>query len=134
MQGWDIADFRAAAIVVLKRSEYMPTPKTFEDLRLAGRPTAGEAWGAAVQHAALGRYRQQLLGDPLTDACVAMLGGYRALGQCEEDKLHFLERRFAEHYAAKQDAEDVRQALPQIAARSGWPLLQQTIMLPRAAK
>ena len=44
------------------------------------------------------------------------LGGYTAIAMCDEDKLHYLERRFVEHYEAKQDADEVREALPSLTA------------------
>lgn len=120
MQHWDLADFLAAAEQLVRTSEFMPTPKNFEDLRKAGRPTAGESWAKAVAacgtcHSALGYTSGGTCGDPFVDRVVRAIGGYRAIAMCDSDKLHFLERRFAEHFETMQDAEDVREAVPQIA-------------------
>jgi hypothetical protein len=121
MQAWPLADFEAAAALLVKATPFMPTPYDFEKLRKAGRPTAGEAWAQA--RAACGScYTGGHLGpggtcgDEFIDRAVRAIGGYRAIAVCDMDKLHFLERRFAEHYETLRDADDVREALPQIAA------------------
>lgn len=114
MRDWDIDSFAAAAEQLLRTCEFMPTPKDFEDLRKAGRPTAGEAFARAVKHAASSAYREGPLGDPLVDQAVRALGGYVVIAMCDQDKLPFLERRFVEHYEAIQDAEDVRDTVPQL--------------------
>lgn len=119
MQDWELADFVAAAGHLLKTMAFMPTPKDFEDLRRAGRNTAGEAWDKAVSHAASSRYRKGPTGDDLIDQCVRMIGGYAAIAMCEEEKLHFLERRFCEHYATLEESHVVRAALPNI-AKPDW--------------
>jgi hypothetical protein len=116
---WTIEDFKAAAIEVLKRTSFMPSPKDFEDLRRAVRTTAGEAWDQAVSHAASSAYRQGPLGDASIDLCVRGLGGYGAIARCEESALHYLERRFTEHYESISDSKDVRDSLPQIARLEG---------------
>jgi hypothetical protein len=120
MRGWSIADFRAAASHLATSMEFMPSPFHFEQLRKAARLPAGEAWdqarracGTAVQG---GHVTQNgSCGDELIDRAVRALGGYGVIAMCESDKLHFLERRFAEHYDAIQDADDTREAVPQIA-------------------
>lgn len=117
MQDWELADFQAAAHRLSKTMEFMPTPKHFEDLRKAGRDTAVESWARAVAHAASSRYRNGPLGDRRIDMLVTALGGYAAIAMCEEDKLHFLERRFCEHFENVEDADDTREAVPQIAER-----------------
>lgn len=119
MADWTIEDFKAGAIEVLKRTDFMPTPKDFEDLRSAGRMTAGEAWDYAVGHAGSSAYRQGPMGNPMIDQCVRMLGGYSAIAMCDEDKLHYLERRFVEHFETLDDAQSVRESVPQI-ARPDW--------------
>ena len=115
MQRWRIDDFRAAASHLVSSCEFMPTPKDFEDLRKAARETPGEAWARAIGHAASSAYRSGPTGDGLLDRAVRALGGYVAIAMCDEDRLHFLERRFTEIYEAIEDAEGVRGALPQIA-------------------
>ena len=115
MRNWELSDFRAAAEHLLKTFDFMPTPKQFEDLLKAGRSTPGEAWARAVSYAASGEYRRTpTCGDPLTDACVEMLGGYSVIGACDVSKLHWIEKRFCEHFEAKQDAQETRSALPQL--------------------
>ncbi|MBA3563085.1 MAG: hypothetical protein H0W33_03570 [Gammaproteobacteria bacterium] len=118
---WTIEDFRQASGHLLKSCQFMPTPYDFEQLRKAGRPTPGEAWQRAMDSSA-GAYRCGQVsgegvtsGDELVDRAVRAIGGYAVLYETATDKLCFVERRFAEHYEAMQDAGDVRQALPLIA-------------------
>jgi hypothetical protein len=119
MQNWNLQDFTAAAEQLLLTSEFMPTPKEFEDLRKAGRPTTGEAWiaaRAAMRDASWSDIEASgfTCGNALIDRAVRAIGGYGAIGMCETDKLHFLERRFAEHYQDLEGVEDVRRVLPQL--------------------
>jgi hypothetical protein len=121
MQNWSLEDFMSAAEQLLRTSDWMPTPKEFEDLRKAGRPTAGEAFerarqacGSAIQCGQV--THNGTCGDPLIDRAVRAIGGYGVIAMCDRDKLHFLEKRFAEHYESMQDADDTREAVPQIAA------------------
>lgn len=123
MADWAIEDFKAAAIQVLKTSEFMPQPKDFEDLRKAGRDTAGEAWERVLGHVKSSEWRRRGL-DDRCDKIARMLGGYHVIAQCDESKLHFLERRFCEHFEAIQDADEVRAAVPAIAARPDWLALK----------
>lgn len=121
MQDWPIDEFRSAAAHLVRSCAYMPSPADFEALRRAGRMTPGEAWTRAVQIAASGAYRRGETVGGVVDRAVQAIGGYSAIGMCDESKLHFLERRFAEHFDAMQDADDVRQALPDITARASLP-------------
>jgi hypothetical protein len=119
MQRWSLRDFQMAAEQLLRTCEFMPTPKDFEDLRKAGRPTAGEAWSLARKHADSCLSHGHVTGggtcgDPFIDRVVHMIGGYGVLFMCESDKLGFLERRFAEHFATAQEATDTRDAVPQL--------------------
>lgn len=113
MQDWPLAEFRDAAAQLVKRCEFMPTPKDFEDLRRAGAKTTGEAWLLARQ---AWRSGAVTCGDERIDRVVAMLGGYALLGQTRTDQLQFIERRFAEHYESLTDAEEVRATLPALTA------------------
>lgn len=122
MQHWPIEDFQAAANQLIRTCEFMPTPKHFEDLRKAGRATVGEAWlkakdaaGSCYVGGAIGYGSGGSCGDPLIDRVVRAVGGYRAIAMCDSDKLGWLEKRFAEHFESMQDAEDTRDAVPQIA-------------------
>lgn len=120
MQHWGIEDFKSAAAHLLRTCEFMPTPKNFEDLRKAARPTTGEAWAEAIASSSSAwtptGYIGGTSGNQLIDRAVRAIGGYPVIAQCDQDKLHFLERRFAEIYEGMQDAGDIREALPQIAA------------------
>ncbi len=113
MKSWPIDEFKAAASYLLKTSEFMPTPYNFEELRKAGRPTAGEAWAMVLQHAK-GKWRQGVIGEPLVDKAVRILGGYQAIAMCDTSKLGFLERRFCEHYDALEGVGDIRDAVPEL--------------------
>jgi hypothetical protein len=122
MQHWPLDDFRAAAQQLVRTSEFMPTPKDFEDLRKAGRKTPGEAWLAAVETSRRMAYNDRgpsryvnTSGDELIDRAVQMIGGYDAIRMCHTDKLHFLERRFAEHFGELRDVSEVREAVPELA-------------------
>lgn len=120
LQHWQLSDFMAAAEHLIRTSEFMPMPKDFEDLRKACRPTAGEAWAKAVAacgscHSAQGYTNGGTCGDSFIDRVVRAIGGYKAIAMCDSEKLHFLERRFAEHFESIQDAEDVREEVPQLA-------------------
>lgn len=120
MQHWPLENFLSAAEQLVRTSEFMPTPKEFEDLRKAGRRTAGEAWALALEHARHSHNGPCLNGsatpdDELLIRAVRAIGGFRSIAMSDVDKTPFLERRFCEHYEAMQDAEDVREAVPQIA-------------------
>lgn len=115
MQHWTLADFRRAAEHLLRICEFMPVPKDFEDLRKAGRPTAGEAWGEVLECARRGL-------DPPDDCATAQalraIGGIRAVAMSETHRTPFLERRFCEHFDAVRDAQDIRAGVPEITAQS----------------
>lgn len=117
---WSLAEFSEAAAHLMAHNKFMPRPADFNELRKAGRPTVGEAWAKAIRSCRSAwtpnGYRGGTSGDELVDRAVRSIGGYAAIAQCEQDKLHFLERRFSEHYEAQQDAEEVREALPLLCA------------------
>jgi hypothetical protein len=120
MQPWSIEDFTAAANQLIRTCGFMPTPKDFEDLRKAGRMTAGEAW-ALVRDAA--RCGGECPDDPDIYAAVRALGGIRTIGMMHTDQMPFLERRFAEHYEAISERQDVRESVPQIAGQRSGPYI-----------
>jgi hypothetical protein len=113
MQHWSIGEFQQAANHLVRACEFMPTPKDFEDLRKASRPTSGEAWIKA-RATARRDWNMKTCGDLLIDRAVVAIGGYNAIGMCDIDKMHFLERRFAEHFETMQDVEEVRSELPML--------------------
>ncbi len=125
MQTWSLEDFKAAAAQLARSVEFMPSPYHFEQLRKAGRPTAGEAWIAALEYARKGWTvwdggKASVSGsmpepdDALIDRAVRAVGGYEAIAMSNTDATHFLERRFCEHYESIQDVQEVREALPQL--------------------
>lgn len=124
LQHWPIAAFRSAAQQLIRTCEFMPLPKDFEDLRKAGRPTAGEAWAAVLDYVRSGMYDRGGAGvSEFVDRCVAAIGGYRAIGMTETTKTHFLEKRFAETFDTLQDVTDKRERVPQIAYSQTMPML-----------
>lgn len=112
LAAWSIEDFSAAAAQLARTSEFMPNPYHFEMLRKASRLTAGEAWADVRDIVRSGGTSHH---DPLVNQAVRSLGGFRSLGMTNTDQMQFLERRFCEHYESIGDAEDVREALPQLA-------------------
>lgn len=119
---WSLDEFQTGARHLMQTAKFMPRPADFAELRKAGRPTAGEAWAEALDRVRHGNYPSD---DPQLERVVRAIGGWKALGMTNSDSLHFVERRFAEHYDAMQDAQDVREAVPQIAA-THRPLLANT--------
>jgi len=116
LRHWDLEDFLAAAEQLVRTSEFMPTPKDFEDLRKASRPTSGEAWILACDTARTWRELSPNVssGDQFVDRVARAVGGYKAIAMHDSDKLHFLEKRFAEHFETMQEAGDTRDALPDL--------------------
>lgn len=113
---WSIEDFTAAASQLARTSEFMPNPYHFEQLRKAGRMTAGEAWAEVLEHARNGyRDESDAPRDPRIAAAVRAIGGYRAIAMSRTDQTQFLEKRFAEHYDSISDREDIREAVPNLA-------------------
>ena len=119
MRDWPLDEFKAAAQQLLRSCEFMPTPKDFEDLRRTlETSTTAEAWDQAQRFARSlyhpTGYRQGAMGNPAIDLAVQSLGGYPAIAMCDTDKLHFLERRFAERYAEQVDVQAARGVLPNL--------------------
>jgi hypothetical protein len=117
LKDWTIEEFRDAAAHLLGTCKFMPTPRDFLELRKAGRMTSGEAFQKALSVArSASAYGGNTSGDPLIDSVANACGGYFAMGLTETAKLGFLERRFAEHFEQISQAEQTRDAVPQIAA------------------
>lgn len=118
LRDWPLADFEQAAGHLMATARFMPRPADFNELRKAAKPVPAEAWltarkackSAWTPHG----YRGGTSGDPLIDKAVQAIGGYAAIAMCDTDKLHFLERKFAEVYESLDSAEEVRQALPSL--------------------
>lgn len=105
---WTLEAFQQACQHLARTVEFMPNPFHFEQLRKAQRAMPGEAWASALD---CGRNGRTTSGDPLTDAAVRAIGGYRAIGMSDVDKTHFLERRFCEHYESMGEAGQTREQL-----------------------
>jgi hypothetical protein len=126
LRDWSLENFEAAAGQLMRTSSFMPRPADFTNLVKAGRKTAGEAWLLALDFARNGYSRwdsgpvTQTPGvkkpdDPILTQAVRAIGGYEAIAMSPTDKTVFLEKRFCEHYEAMQEANEVREAVPQIA-------------------
>lgn len=116
LRDWPMKDFELACAQLLKTSKFMPRPADFTQLRDASRLTAGEAWALVLDIARSGDYQHgHVLEDAQIAAAVRAIGGYHAIGMSNTDQTPFLERRFAEHYDAIGEREDIREALPAIA-------------------
>ena len=115
---WEFQDFQAAAQRLMKTSKFMPRPSDFEDLRKAGRMTSGEAFAKAIGWARDGSYKHPAKTPEaiLIDRVVAALGGWSAITGSDPEYVHFLEKRFSEHFDTIVDVTEIREALPQIAA------------------
>jgi hypothetical protein len=123
LKDWSLEDFEAAYGQLVKTAKFMPRPCDFEDLRKAGKPSAGEAWARALEHAADlpvsgGFLQERSTGDELLDAAARAVGGYTAIANATERDLQFMGQRFCEHYEAIGDREEVRESLPKIASPS----------------
>lgn len=115
LSDWDVVQFREAASHLAKSVEFMPNPYHFEQLRKAGQQTAGEAFGTArmiCRSLSPREFRNHASGDPKLDKAIRACGGWEALAMCTSENIGFFERRFAEHYEAISDAEDIRDELP----------------------
>ena len=117
MQAWSLEDFQAAANQLIRTCEWMPTPKHFEDLRKAGRDTPGEVFADIrrwLKYTPNG-YTLQPDTPRAIESAIRAMGGANAYAMCDEAKLPFLERRFCEHYEQITEADDTREAVPEIA-------------------
>lgn len=123
LRDWSLEEFQQAAGHLMANNTFMPRPADFNALRKASRPTPAEAWLKAVAASGKSWTPQGFTGsascgDPLIDKAVRALGGYGVIAECDTDKLHWFEKRFAEIYDDMQDAEDVRESVPMIAGPS----------------
>lgn len=117
MQHWSLAEFKTAANQLLRTCAFMPVPKDFEDLRKAGRETAGEIFAGLrqwLQYSPTG-YTLQASTPRAIASALGAIGGPHAYAMARADQMQFLERRFCEHYDDISGAEETRQAVPQLA-------------------
>jgi hypothetical protein len=118
LRSWSYEDFEAACAHLMEHHKgFMPKPGHFSELRKAGRLTAGEAFAKAIGWARDGSYNAPAKTPDaiFIDRVVAAMGGWSRITGADSEKLHFLERDFAEHFTDIRDATDTREALPQIA-------------------
>lgn len=116
MSDWEIDNFKDAAIRLLKTCQFMPQPSDFQELLKADEPTSGEAFAIARTWLVYSPYGYTVHPDtpPNIAAAIHAIGGADAIAICEMSKLHFVERRFCEHYEQITEAEETRHALPGI--------------------
>lgn len=131
LSDWDFESFQQAAALLMRTNKFMPKPSDFNELRNAGKPTAGEAWALVLDRVRKGAVRWQGGGvslyshfappeGELITAAVEAIGGYKAIAMHDEATLHFLEKRFCDHYEAIQDKREIRAAVPEIAQTPEW--------------
>jgi hypothetical protein len=109
LQHWSLDEFKRAAEHLLRTSEFMPTPKQFEDLRRAGELTAAEAWTIVLSGAPLPP------GSRMQRAAEACGGQFAIRHEDVERSLPFTQKRFIESYEDLTVVDPVREQLPQIA-------------------
>lgn len=111
---WPVERFEQTAKHLLATCRFMPRPADFNEALKAGRLTASEAFSKALQHVRTSAYRDGLLGINLIDRTIEGCGGYFSLAMTDNDDLQHFERRFSAHYQTLQDAEETRQAIPEV--------------------
>ena len=122
MCDWSLADFKVAANHLARTCEFMPNPFHFENLRKAGRQTAGEAWEHVLRYVRTGSYSGYngpgRIEAPTADAerAVNAIGGYRIIAQSEEAEHGHMLHRFTQSYQEIREAGEVRQSVPQVTA------------------
>jgi hypothetical protein len=113
MRSWELGDFKLVATELMRTSKWMAEPFDFEQFKRKFEMTSGEAWTLVLEHVRSSAWeKQSALGDARIDSVVRMLGGWRSIAMSQSDSLHFLEKRFAEHYATVGDVFTARHALP----------------------
>jgi len=115
LSDWTLQEFEAAVVHLVRNSKFMPRPAQFTELKKAGKYTAAEAWAAILEHCK-GAYRDGSgidNGGPV-DMTARGIGGYRAIAFHDIEKLHFLERQFADRFAELDDVMEIRNSVPQL--------------------
>lgn len=103
MQDWSIEDFRSAANTLIKSCEYMPTPKEFNDLRKALKPSGATAW-----------FTKGTSPDPLANKAMQIAAQGRYVGHIPIDELQWVQKRFIEVYEELLDKDEAQVALPHL--------------------
>lgn len=102
-----LPQFKVAATNAAKTCEFMPKPRDFLANALAGELTSLEAWDIALHCVRTGRG----MTDQRIIAAANMIGGHRAIGDCYDKDLPFLEKRFREAYDTVLEREPMQQRL-----------------------
>lgn len=120
MADWSLEEFSDAAVVVMRKTSFMPAPNDFEEVRRAERPTPGEAWAKVLEWIRSGAYRDGIqsfdtnskpMGDKAIDAAVRMVGGYSKIAFAHQSQLPHIERHFLEHYETQAEVQETRDAI-----------------------
>jgi hypothetical protein len=121
LRSWEFEDLQRAAAHLMQTSKFMPRPADFNELRKAGQPTSGEVFAGIRQWLKYGAYGYTLQPNtpPKIATAIRAIGGPDEIAMCEVDKLHFLEKRFTEHYDQISDRQEIRDAVPEIASSEG---------------
>ena len=99
LKSWPFSEFADACAILMQGCKFMPRPSEFYDLRKTAVTPACEWWRQAVAIARNGSYRAgERVADESAHQAIEAMGGYAAIGRCEEEKLHFFERRFEENF------------------------------------
>ena len=99
---WSMADFRAAALHLLKTTQFMPTPYDFHQLRKVDS-SGIDAWAKVRAIIRTRRPDDVTHIDPKTDRIVRAMGGYTQLGMTNTDDMHWREKRFLELWESLDD-------------------------------
>lgn len=109
----DLQQFKAAATKAAKTCEFMPKPRDFLAHALDGEMSSLEAWDVALYCVRNGRPMR----DPRVIAAANLVGGHKAIGDCYDKDLPFLERRFREAYDEVIEREPIAQRLALVDSR-----------------
>lgn len=130
LRDWTLDEFNQAAQQLLANSKWMPTPSDFMEIRKRVRRRKEEAWLLAKRSSGScrtndGRFGDGgTCGDELIDRSVRIIGGYRAICECNVDKLEWLQKRFFETYETIQDVYETRRRNPALTQRAGLTQLE----------
>lgn len=114
---WPVEEFEAVAASLIGSAVFMPKPAEFNAARLAAQPTAGEAWMQVLDCVKRSEYRRGKTPGGHIDHAVQAIGGWQVIGFTDEDKLGFVERRFAEAYRESQKVSSLREHVPKAIAK-----------------
>ncbi len=105
MQHWEIQDFQAAAVQLLRSCAFMPTPFDFEQLRQAAAGALpDEAWMQLLEN-------HGECSDPIGAKALRSLGGWQVVGFVDMTRLPWLKERFREAYENFHESQTAVAAL-----------------------